>query len=179
MTNQNDTNLSEEDNRDHSITQELYDELKAELEAEKAGSGEAVAQATQPLSDRIALLETELSAKDEELTGLKTQAEEKDQELASLQASLDGAVAEYRGLVVSSNNLFTEDMLQGASIDEIKASVEKANALVGKVREGLENEKTRTTVPAGAPTRTPVDASGMSAREKINYGLEQSRKQGD
>lgn len=169
----------------NTITQEQYDQLKVELEAqveaEKARAREAVAQATQPLNERITELEGGLQSKDEEITTLKTEGETKDGSLTQLQASLDGAVAEYRALVVSSNPLFSGELIQGSSIDEVKASVERANGIVSKVKTGLESQAqtlaSLTTIPAGAPVGTPVDLSALSSREKITRGLQEARKE--
>ena len=164
----------------NTITQEQYDQLKVELEAqveaEKARAKEAVAQATQPLNERITELEGGLQSKDEEITTLKTEGETRDGSLTQLQATLDGALTEYRSLVVSANPLFSEELIQGNTLDEIKASVEKANAVVGKVKAGLESQANLTTIPAGAPAATPVDLSTLSSREKITRGLQEARK---
>jgi len=165
----------------NTITQEQYDQLKVELEAqveaEKARAKEAVAQATQPLNERITELEGGLQSKDEEITTLKTEGETRDGSLTQLQATLDGALTEYRSLVVSANPLFSEELIQGNTLDEIKASVEKANAVVGKVKAGLESQANLTTIPAGAPAATPVDLSTLSSREKITRGLQEARKE--
>lgn len=170
-----------DENTNNQITQEQYDQLKVELEAqveaEKARAKEAVAQATQPLQGRITELEGSLQSKDEEITTLKTEGETKDGSLTQLQASLDGAVGEYKSLVVSSNPLFSEELVQGSTIDEVKASVERANAVVGKVKASLESQANLTTIPAGAPAATPVDLSTLSSREKITRGLGEARKE--
>ena len=44
-------------------------------------------------------------------------------------------------------------------------------------QQGLEQQTQENSVPAGAPGRTPPDLSNMTTREKINYGLNQSRKE--
>jgi len=170
--------VSDENN---TITQEQYDTLKVELEAqveaEKARAKEAVEQATQPLNEHVASLQIQIGDKDEELRGLNAQVAESASSLASLQATLDGALAEFKSLVVSANPLFSEELIQGNTLDEIKASVEKANAVVGKVKAGLESQANLTTIPAGAPAATPVDLSTLSSREKITRGLQEARKE--
>ena len=181
--------------KDKTVTQEEYDQLKAELEAEKTKTEEAVATATQELQGRITTLQAEASAKGDEITTLKAEAEQHAEALAGItqerdaartelegaKAAYDYAVADYRALVVSSNPVFSDELIQGSSIEEVKASAEKATALVGKVTESLEAQAQAlaalTKVPAGSPQRTPVDLSAMSTREKINYGLEQARKE--
>ena len=169
-----------DENTNNQITQEQYDQLKVELEAqveaEKARAKEAVTQATQPLQGRIMELGGDLQAREEEIATLKTESETKDVSLTQLQATLDGALAEYKSLVVSANPLFSEELIQGNTLDEIKASVEKANAVVGKVKASLESQANLTTIPAGAPAATPVDLSALSTREKITRGLQEARK---
>lgn len=169
---------------DQTITQEQYDQLKVELEAqvegERAKAKEAVETATQPLQVRITSLEASLQEKEGELETAKTEVATATGELEGAKAAYEYAVADYKALVTGSNPLFTPDLISGSSIDEIKASTEKANAIVSKVKEGLETEAKAlaglTTIPAGAPAATPTDFSSLSSRAKITQGLEQARK---
>ena len=165
------------------VSQEDYQALKAELEAEKASSQEAVADATQELTGRVAALEADLQARDSEIGELKTAAEGQTQELTILHKvkdELESAVGAYKDVVLKANPLVPTDMLQGLTIDEVNASLEKATGIVGQIKQGLEAQQqaqTQTqTVPAGAPVRTGPDVSSMTTKEKINYGLEQARK---
>jgi len=158
------------------ITQEAYDQLKADLEAEKTKATELVNQATQPLKERIVALEADLQAKSEETETLKTAVTEKDKGFASLSANYEAAVGAYRGQVLKANPLIPAEMVLGNTIADIDQAVEKATALVGKIKEGLTQEIQQTTIPAGAPGRTPPDTSGMTTREKITQGIEKARK---
>lgn len=164
-------------NENETITQEQYDQLKAELEAEKAKSQEAVAQATQELNDRVGSLEADLQARDTQIGELKTAAETQDQELTTVTASLESAVGAYKDVVLKANPLIPTDMIQGLTIDEVNASLEKATGLVGQIKEGLEKQGSDEKIPPGAPQRTGPDLSAMTTKEKINYGLDQARKE--
>ena len=59
----------------------------------------------------------------------------------------------------------------GMVTEAINRSIENANTLVGRVRQGLEEEASRVRIPAGAPQRTPPDLSALSPREKIQYAI--------
>ena len=160
------------------ITQEAYDQLKSELEAERTKVAETVEQATQPLKERITSLETELQAKTEEASQQAALAEERGSSIASLSAQQEGAVTAYRELVQKSNPLLPAEMLQGGTIEEINASVEKAVTLVGQIRQGIEEQNKSNdqanNIPVGAPGRTPPDLENMTTREKITHGLKQA-----
>ena len=167
--------------KDLSLTKskEEYDALKAELEAEKAKSQEAVVlheKDKQELTDRVASLEADLASKGTQIGELTTQAESQGQELTTSKAALESAVGAYKDVVLKANPLIPTDMLQGLSIDEVNASLEKASALVGQIKQGLEKEGNAESAPAGAPQRTGPDLSSMTTKEKINYGLDQARK---
>ena len=161
-------------------TAEDYEALRQELEAEKQKATELVEQATEDLKEKVTGLEAELAARTGELETLQGQ-------LATLRLDFDGAkaayayaVEDYKQMVLQSNPLFTPDIIGGDTIYEVKASVEKANALVGKVREGIEAQASAlsqlSAVPAGAPARSGQSTEGLSTKEKINLGLEQARR---
>jgi hypothetical protein len=162
------------------VTDEQYNQLKTELEAEREKVTEQVNAATQPLTERITSLEEQLRTKTEEAEQNKTSAEEKDRNFASLNAQHEGAVSAYRDLVLKSNPLLPADMITGGTVEEINTAVEKANGIIGQVREGIEKQTQQVTqqtqIPAGSPGRTPADLSAMTTREKINYGLDQAKK---
>jgi phage-related minor tail protein len=166
LSNDNETKATE-------ITQEAYNALKTELEAEKG----KVDLATQPLKERIASLEADLKSKGEEVAQHVATVQEKDKSFASLTANFEGAVSAYKGQVLKANPLVPPELVAGATIAEIDASVEKASAIVGKIKEGLATAQQTVTVPAGAPGRTPPDISGMSPREKITHGIEAKRRE--
>ena len=161
------------------ITQEVFDQLKTELDAERSRVSESIDAATAPLNERIASLEQQLQAKGEEAAQQTALATERGNSFASLTAQHDTAVNAYRELVLKSNPVIPPDMVQGASIEELNASVEKASALIGQIQQSI-TQQTQTntqvnTVPAGAPVRNEPDIDSMSTREKITHGLNQAK----
>ncbi len=158
------------------VSQEDYQALKAQLEAEKAKLTEAVATATQELSGRVTSLEADLAAKGTQIGELTTQTEGQGQELTIAKGVLESAVGAYKDVVLKANPLIPTDMIQGLTIDEVNTSLEKATALVGQIKQGLEKEGSAEKIPPGAPQRTGPDLSSMTTKEKINYGLDQARK---
>jgi Skp family chaperone for outer membrane proteins len=132
------------------------------------------------------LLKNELKTKEAAITGLEKAAKEKDGEMAALKQSLadtgkvqeetknalGATVTAYKDLVIQVNPGLVDEMIKGTSIEEINESVKSAQALVEKVKQHVAAESARVRVPAGAPQRTPLDLSALSAREKIKYAME-------
>ena len=154
------------------ITPEAYAAIKAELEAAKA----AVDTATQPLKERIASLEADVKTKNEAITTQTAVVVEKEKSFASLSQNFDQAIGAFKSQVLKANPLVPAELVTGATVAEITASVEKATAIVNKVKEGLARETQTVTIPPGAPGRTEPDMSGYSATEKIKAGIEKARK---
>lgn len=97
--------------------------------------------------------------------------------LTSLETEFGSAVSAYAGAVLRANPTIPAELVTGASINEVNASLAKATALVGKIRQSMSQEQQTVTVPAGAPGRTPPDTSAMSTREKITAGIQNKRKE--
>jgi len=127
---------------------------------------------------RLTELEGLLAQKDEELaktsdriTELEGAVAESEEKLTTISSSLAEAVASYRAVVTESHPEVLEELITGDSIEAINESLQEAQTLVGKVRQGLEAEITLAKIPAGAPERTSPDLSALSPREKIQYAL--------
>ena len=155
---------------------------KDELEAEKAKSQEAVVL-HEGLTDRLASLEADLAVLHEKDTQAESQTQELILALQKGKDELESAVGAYKDVVLKANPLIPTDMIQGLTIDEVNASLEKATALVGHIKEGLEKEgnvlqqkDNADKIPPGAPQRTGPDLSSMTTKEKINYGLREAQK---
>jgi chromosome segregation ATPase len=147
----------------------LQDELevtKGELDGLKAEK-EALAGELESRSTRITELEAVVVEKDERLSTL-------DDSLSQLNDSLSRAVSNYKTLVVKSNPGILEELVTGDTVEAINQSLENANVLIAKVRQGLEEEASRSRIPVGAPQRTPPDLSALSPREKIQYAIKRS-----
>ena len=93
-------------------------------------------------------------------------------DFASLKSAHEAAVTAYKKLAVSSNPLFSAELITGNTIAEVDASMQKINDLAGLVRSKIEADIKSVSVPAGAPERSGPDTSGLSPREKIKQGLE-------
>jgi prefoldin subunit 5 len=123
------------------------------------------------LKSRITELEKTLSARDTELTAVKKAVEELQEKLTNTGAALSEAVAGYRTLVLQTNPGVTEELINGENIAAINESLTKAKSLIGKVRQSVEKDITRTRVPIGSPGRQTPDLSTLSPREKIHYAI--------
>ena len=116
-------------------------------------------------------LEQALEARNEELNILKQSLDETSQTLDKVNRAMPQAVGAYRELVIQSNPGLLAELITGDSIEEVNESLKNARAIVERVRQEIEVEAARTRIPAGAPQRTPMDFSGLSPREKIQYAI--------
>jgi len=155
---------------------EDYQALKQQLEAEKAKSQELVAEATKDLQDKVATLEADLATKTQDVEALKGQVATTIEELEGAKAAYAYAVEDFKNLAASSNPLIPAEVIYGTTIEEVKASLDRASKLVANVQESLSKQAQASVVPAGAPARTGPDTEGLSTKEKINLGLEQAKK---
>jgi len=154
--------------------------IEAELMAEAIRNDKLVEEATAPLRQQIGQLEQELASKTADIEALKAERQATSDELAGATAAYLFAVEDYRQLAAQANPFVTLDLLEGGTIEAIKGSMARANALVSKVKESMQQQAQAfaqlANVPAGAPGRTEPDMSALSPAEKIAYGLEQAKK---
>lgn len=122
-------------------------------------------------NSRLAELEQVITGRDSEIVALEQIRVELDERLRATGDSLTEAIGGYRAMVIEANPEVIEELISGDSIESINQSLDKAKALVSKVRQGMESEISLVRVPAGAPERTPADLSALSAREKIQYAV--------
>ncbi len=120
---------------------------------------------------RITGLEQEVADRDGELVILKETVVTSDRKLTEVNGSLAQAVESYREQVAVANPDVPVELIAGDTIDAVNESLENARTLVDKVKQGIEAEASRVKVPAGAPQRAPLDLSGLSPREKIQYAI--------
>ena len=153
-------------------------------EAERANpdASSGVAEATTPLQAKLVSLEAEVATKTQDIEALKGQLAEASTNFEGAKAAYAYAVDDFKALAVASNPLFTDGLIYGATIDDVKASITRAAAVVDKVKQKLQNEAQTAAspdkigIPAGSPVRSGPDLSAMSTTEKINIGLEQARR---
>ena len=151
-------------------------EMTGQPRVEKQETAALPGEIARDLNARIAALEEELKTKTEELEKSKGLISERERNLSLMTNDKEDAVRAYHGLVQKANPLVPAEMIAGASIGEINASLGKATALVTQIRAGLEKELNIQRVPPGAPGRTEPDTASMTSKEKINYGLSKARK---
>lgn len=153
--------------------QALTDELTAardrvtELEQER----EILTRGLESGALRITGLEQAVADRDGELVILKETVMTSDRKLTEVNGSLAQAVESYREQVAVANPDVPVELIAGDTIDTVNESLENARTLVDKVKQGIEAEASRVKVPAGAPQRAPLDLSGLSPREKIQYAI--------
>ena len=99
---------------------------------------------------------------------LRADLKEKETLTMRLQQDMGEAVSKYRVVLLKANPGIPEELIQGNSIEELSSSVEKANAVVEKIKSHIEES---SRIPAGAPVRSGPDFSSMSPSEKVAYGL--------
>ena len=134
----------------------------------KQSAGNELAAATV----RITALETAVAEKDAALVDVKKVLDTQASDFAALKTTHEAAVTAYKKLAVSSNSLFSAELITGNTIAEIDASMHSITDLAGLVRSKIEADIKSVSVPAGAPERSGPDTSGLSPREKIKQGLE-------
>ncbi len=156
----------------------------AATQSAEAEAGAATAEAVRAQS-----VESALSEKENELEALRAgaqRAQELEQslkdtgsQLEKARSELGEAVSRYKSLVLTSHSHIPPELIGGASIPDIEASLEKAEAIVEKIRNSILQGSPRSAgaVPAGAPARSAPDWSGLSPREKIKVGITQKSKQ--
>ena len=141
---------------------------ESEVGGETPGSPE---EESARLTARVAELEKTLAEKDAEISVLRQTGLELDEKYRALGESYGGAVAGFRTMVVRTNPEIPEEMVHGETVEEVNDSLEKAKALVSRVRQEMEASIARARVPAGAPERAAPDLSALSPGEKIRYAL--------
>jgi hypothetical protein len=152
---------------DENLPQESGFPETPENESNQDDTGEELEQ----VRSRVIELEALVAQKDEELAKANARVSELEQVVVESDGNLAQAVSSYKALVVKANPEVLEELITGDTIDDISASLEKAESIVGRVRQGLEAEMASAKVPAGAPERTPTDLSALSPREKIQYAI--------
>ncbi|MDD5313363.1 MAG: hypothetical protein PHO26_10045 [Dehalococcoidia bacterium] len=121
---------------------------------------------------RISALEAQLTEKDTALTEAKKALEIQASDFAVLKTTHEAAITAYKKLAISSNPLFSAELISGNTVAEVDVSMQKITDLAGLVRSKIEADIKSVSVPAGAPERSGPDISGLSPREKIKQGLE-------
>lgn len=97
------------------------------------------------------------------------------EEISQLRKQLGLAVAKYRLALLARFPEVPEELVSGASVEAVDASLAAARGIVEKVRASLEARAAAERVPAGAPVRALPELTALSPREKIAFALSRGR----
>ena len=150
---------------------ELEDELaaaRAEVERLQTTAADREARAAH-LEAQLAELRVEMVQTQERAQASEQEAAERSQ---ALEGQLSSASQRYRELTLELAPELPGELVAGATVEEIDASVQRARETVAKVRGHIETQAQVGRVPVGSPPRSGPDLSSMSAAEKIRFGLE-------
>ena len=104
---------------------------------------------------------------------LRATLEERETELQAMRHQLASATARYREALLASAPEVPEELVSGATPEEVEASLAQARQMVERIRSHIEAQLAEQRVPTGAPIRSAPDLSSLSAQEKIAYALAQ------
>ena len=137
-------------------------------EAETPEPGVSVQEPQPPEPPEPATVELEAI-----LAEVRTTLEERETELQTLRHQLASATARYREVLLAAAPEVPEELVSGATPEEVEVSLAQARQMVERIRSHIEAQLAEQRVPTGAPIRSAPDLSGLSPQEKIAYALAQ------
>jgi len=156
-------------------TPEQAEDVESTLRQEKQERDDFAAVLKEK-ADHIAELESLLDRERVAAAATQDALDTAGAEVVSLKESRTEAIDACRDALRLAHPELPPDLIKGESIQELTDSVSCAQALVEKVRAALEQERSASRVPAGAPVDSGPDLSGLSAREKISAGVTNPKK---
>ncbi len=83
------------------------------------------------------------------------------------------ALARYRDAVLAASPELPPELIRGATLEELDASIDVARTAVAEIRARLieATPSPQRGFPVGAPARVGATSAGMSSAEKIRRGL--------
>ena len=167
-----------------SALQEQLSEAREEIERLQTTAADGEARALHfdglnaELRQQLAAAQAEAVSHQEKIGALDEQLSTARTDLAAAQADNDGlhahlqaAVGKYRQVLLAAAPEVAEEMVDGGSIEDVDAAMERARQMVLQVRERLESQAQAGRVPVGSPPRAAPDLSALSPIEKIRLGL--------
>ena len=156
-----------------------HEEQQREREAEQASRIGELEAALSDGEQRLSGLDGLLGQRDARIGELEAAlgqvegvVKEREQEAEGLRAQLAQAVELYRASLLAAAPDIPEELVNGATIAEVEASLAQARQMVEQVRGQLEAQAVQERVPFGAPARSAPDLSALSSQEKIRLGLD-------
>lgn len=122
---------------------------------------------------RIGELEAQTTQMQDDTARLQAEAEAREGELASLRQQLSHVVERYREAVLEAHPELPQDLVVGATLEEVDASLASARAAMEAIKARLAQQLASEAIPLGAPPRKGPDWSTLSPRDKIARGLTQ------
>ncbi len=139
---------------------------------------EEAENAESPQDSQLDALTTALSERDARIAQLEATLSEAQsavqsrvEEIEAVSARLVQAVELYRASLLAAEPDLPEDIVQGATVEAVQESLERARQMVAQVRTRLEAQASLERTPPGVPARSAPDLSALSPQEKILMGL--------
>jgi len=148
-------------------------EVEGTNEVSTPGDLEAITAQLEEEKKAKAAAEAALAEKDARIAELQAEGEALRAEGVAISEARAQAVTKYLDAVRAANSTIPRDIIAGGTIEDIDASVEKAQSIASAVRQSLEAEAKEAKVPAGAPARGEISLEGLTPREKIAAGIQQ------
>lgn len=108
-------------------------------------------------------------------------AERAAQEAGGLRQGLEAAGATLRRLLLAAAPEVPEELVQGATPEEVEHSYRRARAMVERIKAQLQAQALRQAqggrLPAGAPPRRAPDLASLTPQEKIALALQRGAGQ--
>lgn len=132
----------------------------------------------EPSPEALAELAAVTESEAEDASAVEAALEATRRELEEQRRLALAAVARYREAALAAEPELPPELVTGATIEEVDASLAAARRTVAQIRERLAEESETAQsfargFPMGAPARLGPSAEGLSAAEKIARGLEQ------
>lgn len=151
---------------------------EGEAERQEESTEERTEAAGSPQDSQLDALTAALSERDARIAQLEAALGDAEsavqirvEEIEAVSARLAQAVELYRASLLAAEPDVPEDMVQGATVEAVQESLERARQMVAQVRGRLEAQASVERTPLGAPARAAPDVSALSPQEKILMGL--------
>ena len=161
--------MAEETTTDTAVVEEAEPILAEEVQEQAPDEqpAETLAELEQPTGEpQLATVELQ-----GEIDDLRTTLGERETEVQTLRHQLASATEAYRGALLAASPEIPGELVNGATPEEVDASLAQARQMVERIRTHIEAQLAEKRVPSGALIRSGQDLSSLSPQEKIAYAL--------